>query len=264
MVFLHISDIHFLREYTKAESGYNSIFNNMTSPILQLEKVLEKVDKDTLDFIIITGDLVESGTSEDYKSLKEKLDNIFGSTPYIVTLGNHDNKKEFYKGWFNEESGDKPYNTKVNIGNLKIISFDNSDHHNSNGIITFERYKWLKEELEKEPNKDTILMTHHHLLKEQFNLPSVSFDKEFEEIINKSSIVGVFSGHTHHPYKGIFAGKQYFTAGSLSFIGYDEADGGVRFEEETKCNLCKYENGEISVEIINVSEKSKFLTYVKF
>ncbi|MDI9218972.1 metallophosphoesterase family protein [Clostridium tertium] len=264
MIFLHLSDIHFLREYKKEDSGYNSIFNNMTNPIIQIKRVLEKVDKSTLDFIMITGDLVESGKSDDYRCLKENLDSLFGEIPYIVTLGNHDNKKEFYKGWFNEESKDEPYNTTMEIGDLKIISFDNSEYHNSNGIINLDRCKWLKNELEKSSKQDVILMLHHHLLKEQFNLPSVSFNREFEEIINKSKIKGIFSGHTHHPYKGIFAGKPYFTSGSLSFVGYDEYDGSVRFEEETRCNLCRYENGEMFVEVIDALEKSEFLTYVKF
>ena len=264
MIFLHLSDIHFLREYVKEKDGYNSIFNNMTNPITQIKRALEKIDKDTLDFIIITGDLVESGDSEDYKTLKENLDSLFGNIPYIVTLGNHDNKKEFYKGWFNKELNDEPYNTTMEIGNLKIISFDNSEYHNSNGKITIDRCNWLRDELNKNQEKDTILMLHHHLLKDQFNLPPVSFDKEFEDIINKSSIIGVFSGHTHHPYKGIFAEKPYFTAGSLSFVGYDEEDGKVRFEEATKCNLCRYEDGKLIVDVVDVLEKSKFLTYVKF
>lgn len=264
MIFLHLSDIHFLRKYKKEEDGYNSIFNNMTNPIIQIKRALEKVDKDALDFIIITGDLVESGNSEDYRILKEKLDSLFDGIPYIVTLGNHDNKKEFYKGWLNKDLNNDPYNTTLEIGNIKILSFDNSEYHNNNGIITIDRCNWLRDELKKDKEKDIILMIHHHLLIDQFNLPPVSFDKEFEDIINKSSIVGIFSGHTHHPYKGMFAGKPYFTAGSLSFVGYDENDGVVRFEEATKCNLCRYENGKMLVEVIDVLEKNKFLTSVKF
>ncbi|MGG7142339.1 metallophosphoesterase family protein [Clostridium nigeriense] len=264
MIFLHISDIHFLREYIKEEVGYNSIFNNMTNPIIQIKRVLEKIDKNILDFIIITGDLVESGDSEDYRILKENLDSLFEGIPYIVTLGNHDNKKEFYKGWFNEGLKDEPYNTMMEIGKLKIISFDNSEYHNNNGTITLDRCNWLREELKKDTDKDVILMLHHHLLKNQFNLPPVSFDKDFEDIVNESSIIGIFSGHTHHPYKGIFAGKPYFTAGSLSFVGYDEEDGKVRFEEATKCNLCRYEDGKIFVDIIDILEESKFLTRIKF
>lgn len=264
MIFLHISDIHFLREYKKEEEGYNSIFNNMTNPIDQIKKLMSKVNKDKLDFIIITGDLVEGGNSEDYKELKKNLDKIFEGIPYIVTLGNHDNKAEFYKGWFNEDLGNKPYNTTMTIGDIKIISFDNSEYHNPNGFIDSDRCKWLREELKKDNDKNVILMLHHHLLKEQFNLPPASYDNEFEEIIKNSSIIAIFSGHTHHPYKGEFMGKPYFTSGSLSFVGYNEEDGRVRFEEASKCNLCTYKENNINVEVIEVTDENKLLTYVRF
>ena len=264
MTFLHISDIHFLRKYNEAESGYNSIFNNMTNPIEQIKIAFKKVDKEKLDFIIITGDLVEAGDSEDYKILKENLDNIFKDIPYIVTLGNHDNKSEFYKGWLNEEIKDSPYNTTMEIGDIKIISFDNSEFHNSNGIIDTYRCNWLRSELEKNKDKKIILMLHHHLLKEQFNLPEVSFNNEFIEIIKNSSIIAIFSGHTHHPYKGEFMGIPYFTSGSLSFIGYDENNGAVRFEENSRVNLCKYDGEKVTVEVVKVTEERKILTYVNF
>ena len=58
MKFLHLSDINFLREYPKAEKGYNAIFNDMTSPLIQLKKALIMVDLSKIDFVIITGDLV--------------------------------------------------------------------------------------------------------------------------------------------------------------------------------------------------------------
>lgn len=264
MIFLHISDIHFLREYKKEEVGYNSIFNNMTNPIDQIKTLMSKVNKDKLDFIIITGDLVEGGNSEDYRELKKNLDKIFEGIPYIVTLGNHDNKAEFYKGWLNEDLGNKPYNATMNIGDIKVISFDNSEYHNPNGFIDSKRCDWLREELKKDNDKNVILMLHHHLLKEQFNLPQASYDTEFEEIIKNSSIISIFSGHTHHPYKGEFMGKPYFTSGSLSFVGYNEEDGRVRFEEASKCNLCTYKENNIDVEVIKVTDELKFLTYVRF
>lgn len=264
MTFLHISDIHFLRKYNKEESGYNSIFNNMTNPISQIKSALDKVSKEKLDFIIITGDLVESGDSEDYKILKENLDNIFKGIPYIVTLGNHDNKNEFYKGWLSKDLGDKPYNTTMEIEDIKIVSFDNSEFHNSNGVIDSYRCSLLRDELEKNKDKKVILMLHHHLLKEQFNLPEVDFSNEFKNIIEESNIIAIFSGHTHHPYKGKFMNIPYFTAGSLSFVGYDESNGIVRFEENSKINLCKYDGEKITVEVIEVTENRNILTYVKF
>lgn len=263
MRFLHLSDIHFLKNYPKSESGYNSIFNNMTSPLIQIERCLEKVELENIDFAIITGDLVESGDKDDYKELKETLDKLLNNIPYIVTLGNHDNKKEFYKGWLNKDIKDESYNVVKDINGLRIISFDNSEYKNPNGFIVDSQYRWLKEELDKS-NKDTILILHHHLVSEQFTTPSIKVENIFKEMIEESSIIGIFSGHTHHYYEGIFANKPYYTAGSLSFIGNDESCGLVRFDESATCNICTYENGEISVEKIDALAEKKLLGYVKF
>lgn len=263
MVFLHLSDIHFLREYPKDEKGYKSIFTNMTNPLIQLKKVLSKIDLNEIEFAIITGDLVESGDYKDYEVLKDSLDKLLGDIPYIITLGNHDNKIEFYKGWFNKVC-DKPYNTVNEIGNLRIISFDNSQYENSDGFISDNQYEWLKKQLETKTDKDTILMFHHHIIKNQFDTPSISFKDTFEKVISESSIVGIFCGHTHHPFKGTFANKPYFTAGSLSFIGYNESPGIVRFEESSNISVCTYKNGEISIKSVSALDNSKLLGMVNF
>ena len=263
MKFLHLSDIHFLREYPKAEKGYNSIFSNMTSPLIQIRRALERVDLNKIEFVIITGDLVESGTFEDYAVLKSELEKLLGNIPYILTLGNHDNKKAFYRGWLNKESNDS-YNTINEIGGLRIISFDNSQYKNSDGFISDKQYEWLENQLKDGTQKDTILMLHHHLIKDQFTTPAVNYSDRFEEIIKESSIIGIFVGHTHHPFKGYFAGKPYFSTGSLSFIGYDESNGIVRFEESAKFSVCTYENGKISVEVISALDDSKLLGVVNF
>ena len=175
----------------------------------------------------------------------------------------HDNKEAFYKGWFNKESN-KSYNVVKEIGDLRIISFDNSNYKNSDGFISKEQYEWINKQLKTDCKKDTILMLHHHLLKDQFTTPSIDFDDSFEEVINSSDIIGIFTGHTHHPFKGVFADKPYFTAGSLSFVGYDENNGIVRFEEYPRFSLCKYKEGKISVEVISALDESKLLTVVNF
>ncbi|WP_052406467.1 metallophosphoesterase family protein [Clostridium culturomicium] len=264
MVFLHLSDIHFLRRYPKASSGYNSVFNEMTNPLIKIEKSLEKVTMDEVDFIIITGDLVESGTADDYKTLKEKFEFLFKGVPYFITLGNHDNKKEFYKGWFDREDDNEPYNVVGEIKGLRIIGLDISEYHNNDGAISQKQCEWLREELSKDNRIDTILFLHHHLLRDQFNTPSVHVPNEFKNIIKESSIVSIFTGHTHHVYSGVFAGKPYFTGGSLSFAGFDESDGLVRFEDAGTINKCEYKYGEIKVETIFGINENKFLGYVNF
>ena len=50
----------------------------------------------------------------------------------------------------------------------------------------------------------------------------------------------------------------------MSFVGYDENNGIVRFEEYPRFSLCKYKEGKISVEVISALDESKLLTVVNF
>ena len=49
----------------------------------------------TLDLVIISGDLTEDGEIDDYRYLKTWLENALGETTILVTLGNHDIKEHF-------------------------------------------------------------------------------------------------------------------------------------------------------------------------
>jgi len=85
MKILHISDIHYKKKHQPVETGYLSVFNSITSPILNLEKGLKKINLDQISIILICGDLTEEGSIEDYVQLKVYLDEMFEMVPYVVT-----------------------------------------------------------------------------------------------------------------------------------------------------------------------------------
>lgn len=262
MKFLHLTDLHFLSKYPDIPTGYGSFFKHMTSPIDQLEIALKFVDE--FDAVLISGDLVESGTKEDYSQLKSHLHHLLGDVPIIVTLGNHDIKSEFYQGWLNEAPSLQPYNYYYELHDTAIISLDNSHPHYPNGIIDRSQCQWLRETLSKIDSKQIILMMHHHLVEEQFSMSPAQYDAEFYQLIADSRIDMILTGHTHHAYRGVFAGKPYFTADNLSFSGEDFLDGYVRFEERSGINLCVLENNEVDVFTIPVITDRRLLANVKF
>lgn len=262
MKFLHLTDIHFLIKYPEVESGYNSIFNKMTPPMEQLKKGLSKVQD--FDAVLISGDLVEEGCKEDYIQLKKNLHELLGDTPIILTLGNHDIKPAFYEGWLSQPPSDEPYNIYITIDDTTIISLDNSHKHYPDGIIDANQCQWLQETLNKCQTKQIILMMHHHLIKEQIELPHAQYDKRFYDIIKDSRIDMIICGHTHHAYEGVFAGKPYFTADNLSFSGEGTPYGYVRFEERSGLNYCELHNNQIKVINIPIETTQKFLGNVTF
>ena len=228
MNILHISDIHFRREYETSEGGYKGMLAKMQSPLIPLEKYLHQLqERTTLDLVIISGDLTEDGEVEDYRYLKNWLQEALGETEMIVTLGNHDIKENFWAGWFGEKASEKPYNQVVMYPEFTVISFDNSSYGYADGIVDEQQLQWLAEVLEEYKEQPIILVTHHHLLPQQSNMPKWPGTERFLALIE--------------PY-----GIPYFTVASMSFVGENVGDGLVRFEERYGYNLYCVEQGRIT------------------
>lgn len=99
MNILHISDIHFRREYEACDEGYKGMLAKMQNPLIPLGECLTHLQSQTaLDLVIISGDLTEDGEIDDYRYLKDWLKKALGDTEIIVTLGNHDIKEHFHVG----------------------------------------------------------------------------------------------------------------------------------------------------------------------
>lgn len=255
MNLLHISDIHFRKAYERCETGYKGMLYSMQSPLIPLEQCLNTALKiGELDLIIISGDLTESGRAEDYAFLKNFLRERIGKAKIIVTLGNHDRKAEFRKGWMAEEASDLPYNQICRCGDLVVISVDSSQHGDSQGKIRADQLAWLKAAFQKTEGSPAILVTHHHILKEQSALRELDGAPGLLNLIRHENVLCILNGHTHHNYVGTAAGTDYFTAGSMSFCGEDMEDGIVRFEEKYGYHLLQIECGKI------VSRKTESFT----
>lgn len=244
MKLLHLSDIHYRDRYEKAETGYLSVLTKMTPPLVNLKKCFDQVEKKELDGVVITGDLTEKGTVEDYQKLKIFLDQELGSLPVAVALGNHDIKTAFRNGWGLSDANlndQKPYNAVYDLSGLKIISLDNAIAGYPNGVITHAQILWLEKQLIENKGKKIILIFHHNLMLGQDNLPSAYWDSHFYELIINSEILGILCGHTHYQYSGHFAGIPYATAPNMSFRGKNcNNQRDVEFEEFPGYQICDF------------------------
>lgn len=263
MNILHISDIHFRRVYEIHDGGYKAIFNKMTNPVQLLEECAEEALKNSIDLVVVTGDLTENGDAEDYRELRKVMDRIFQGIPYVVTLGNHDVKSAFWKGWFDEEPVNRPYNTVWKSGEVSVISFDSSEEGNPDGKIRREQIEWLKEQTKLFAGKPSLLITHHHFMNEQGVVPPVECPEEFVKILADSGISGVLCGHTHHHFTSRFHGIPYFTADSMSFAGEEDSDG-VKFEEKYGYSFYRFEDGMFKFHKIETNSPGKRLGCVVF
>ncbi|MBQ1826803.1 MAG: metallophosphoesterase [Erysipelotrichaceae bacterium] len=255
--FLHLSDFHYLRDYEGKGKQYCAIVNAMDDPFSQLRSLLKKVSE-PYDFVIISGDICEFGDTQDYAFFRRRLKRLFHDVPVFITTGNHDLRESFCRGYLKKEPELPLFSDDICDG-IRIIMLDSSDEKHQDGIITDESCGLLEKALKKKTGLPTLLVTHHHLIEEQFSMPAASYPQRLKDIIADSEITAVLTGHTHHPYRSSFCGKPYFTAGSLSFVADESGEGKLRFYQHPSLSVFSIENGAIECETISSDRKDRTL-----
>jgi 3',5'-cyclic AMP phosphodiesterase CpdA len=247
MRFIQISDIHYLEHYPKNASGYKAFLPCMTNPLEFVKTIGLIAKKEVVDAILITGDLIDDGTSRDYILLKEIFKNVFEDIPVLIGPGNHDQYEAFNQVFFDEQSPAKHINKIYEFDELRIIFFDNTFEKSATGKVTSSQVDWLEEVLQ-ESNKPVLLMTHHHLLHDQSEIPALPENQRFKALIENSLVTGILCGHTHHGYTSVFANKFYTTSPSLSFQVRSTDEGKLVFEENPGYQIIEYQQETLSVQ----------------
>lgn len=240
MRFLHLSDLHKLDDYTDKGGIYSKVINRMEDPFLQLDRILELVD-DRLDAVLISGDICEYGTIQDYRSVRNRLERSF-DCPILVCSGNHDRREELSEVFgLNKKQGELFAETTA--GPVRFILFDSSDPHHNDGLISEKTCDLLEDALGQKGNK--ILVTHHHLKQDQFAMPCAQYPERLLRILKENDYLALLTGHTHHIYHGEFCGKPYHTTGSLSFVA-DEKAGRLTFYQQPSAVLYEFKDSRLS------------------
>lgn len=233
MKILHISDIHYRKDYEPSEKGYKAVLYRMQSPLEPLGYCLSRAlqEHPQVDCLLVSGDLTEDGTAEDYAALRAFIEAQVGDLPVIVTLGNHDNKQAFYEGWLGLEASDAPYNCVTLVGDTAIVSWDTSRQGNPDGEITPAQMDWLRQTLDEHKDKHIVLMTHHHFMEHQASVPSIPCGEDFPALLQQAQIDCLLCGHTHHKFAYFYGDVPYYTVDGMSFYADLMMNGAVRFRE---------------------------------
>lgn len=246
MKILHISDIHYSSNYGNYRNGYKKMVAKMDNPLIHLKESLAHAKRNhEIDLLLISGDLTEDGSVEDYLFLRKWLEKEMPNVPIVVTLGNHDIKEHFYSGWLGEPDKIGPYNQVVPFEQCYVISFDSSVFGLSDGQVSEEQFNWLERALKTHHDKPIIVMTHHHLLEEQSSINPLPQSEKLLNMLNEYSVSCVLNGHTHHSFSKKINGLLYYTVCGMSFVGEDEGEGLVCFEQKHGYNMYEMHKGSI-------------------
>lgn len=209
-----------------------------------LETIIEEINGSDALFLIHLGDLVPSGTFEEYEDFLAVMSNL--EVPFYTVPGNHDVRgegKELYQRYLS------PLDQYFDFGEYRFVFLDSS----SMGIKP-EQWTWLEDLLD---GPQQIFVAMHVPAVDPRGKDHAFLDKEqgdnFLNLIadRKNYIKGVFNGHIHIFDHRELEGVHWVTSGGGGASLYAaEEDGG--FHHYTLVTIGAAEENNINIEAIPV------------
>ena len=220
LTFAHLSDTHIdTKTITQTSRLVQHSQTFLKTAIKQIKDYNKAHIEHPVEFILITGDLVNRATDANYKALFTLLNT--SQLPYVLTLGNHD---PFYgaKGgkaktldaihqntdstlWLAPLPKDHGYRSWVPIPGLRFVLLDGTVDTKSTAMGFFEakQLDWLEAQLnDAKAKKESVVIALHYPPVEPFHSRSHQIHppeaKRLNAILNThTNVIGVLSGHYH-------------------------------------------------------------------
>jgi len=157
------------------------------------------------DLILLTGDLVDAGSPEEYARLRSLLAPL--RQPLIAIPGNHDAREPFRAGFADQiwmpREGFIHFAQEVATprGPLRIIGLDTLVPEESRGELCEARLEWLADTLAAEPAMPTLIAMHHPPfltgLREMDEIGLTGRDAFADIVARNPQVKLVLCGHLH-------------------------------------------------------------------
>jgi 3',5'-cyclic-AMP phosphodiesterase len=163
------------------------------------------------DFVVISGDLADAPSVEEYYHLKRLLAPL--KLPFAAIPGNHDSREmmrsAFPSAAYAHPSG--PLNQKIEVGELDLLLLDSSVPGKPHGELDAPTLQWLDAALASSSDRPALVFLHHppfvtgiwHM--DRQNLHNSG---ELAEIVHRHPRVQLIAtGHVHRATLTMFAGR---------------------------------------------------------
>jgi predicted phosphodiesterase len=226
--------------------------------------LVETIDKDPFpaDFLVHTGDLVESGAVVEYDAFFSLIAPLSSKMPLFAVKGNHDDRTEVFVDAFAFPVDGRPYGTDwhhFKTANA-LFAFLNLNFNSLAQVSA--TVQWLNAVLEE--NKERrwkFIFTHQPIYSNVERDSNTPFRSLFEPLLIKYGVDAVFSGH-HHAYQRIVRnGIMYVISGGGGAASYSPVmskrfEGTVKTEEKTIHYLRgRIQNDRFLLEVRGVGEE---------
>lgn len=165
------------------------------------------------DIVVISGDLVDFGRSDEYEVLRSQL--LLLHMPCYLVPGNHDNREHLQAAFCDHTylptSAGAPLDWVVEQHPVRLIGLDTTIPGAHGGRLLDSQLRWLDEQLAHRPNAPTLLVMHHppfisgigHMDREPFINASA-----LEQVIARHpQVERLLCGHLHRSMQRRFGGS---------------------------------------------------------
>ncbi len=109
--------------------------------------------------MLLTGDLADHATDEEYEQLRKLLAPL--QAPLYVLPGNHDDRRALHRHFAVPGGDGEPVCYSVDLGPLRLVVLDTTRPGEATGALEGEQLDWLDAELAAAPEQPTLLAMHH-------------------------------------------------------------------------------------------------------
>ena len=203
-----------------------------------LQRAVEIINSEdyTIDYLLITGDLVEEGLEDEYAHLKNILKRLNRNIPVLFCLGNHDDIDAFSKVFLDRFPQIIDKSSMVDINCLdteaglnycidfqisKLIVLDSSVKEEAWGEISSHTLGWLEKILSNSVTDTNILALHHppvRCFSEVMDNIALKNPDELEDLLLfHKNVQLIICGHVHRSIFTSFAGSRIALCPSVVF-----------------------------------------------
>jgi 3',5'-cyclic AMP phosphodiesterase CpdA len=215
-VIAHLSDPHLI--------AGDGLLAGHIDTVGQLRKALARVEAsgETIDVLVLSGDLTDSGDPAAYALLRELVEPVAErlGAALVMTGGNHDERRPLALGLYDTDT-DEPQDRVTIVRGLRVVDVDTAVPGYHHGGLSDTQYAWLARELATQAEHGTILVMHHAPITYRSPVMQLlDFDDvdRLQATLAGTDVRAVLSGHLHVTSFGTLGGIPVFVAGGVSYV----------------------------------------------
>ena len=166
------------------------------------------------DIFLFSGDISNNGYAEAYQRLYELM---AGRDNVVWLPGNHDNVDAMQA-----TCGGRWFRPLLDLGAWQLISLDSSVPHTPRGTLAQSQLDFLRQQLDANPDKHTLVALHHHVLPvgcDWLDEQLLTNQAEFLELVSAyPQVKAVTSGHVHQARDVEYLGTRFLTSVSYTHL----------------------------------------------